>query len=200
MNRRETLKLLPLSRPAAAAVSVRSAPRRCRSAARLSGSHPDAGDHRTHQGHPVRRHPRNGPPRSRCGQGGAEVLHQLGHGPPDDLRHLSRPSGDTDIFVKDLPATAEKGDMVITNAGRIGSSREQPPRAPRQGRVRRGGPRSWGGDCAGSELIVPDIRKLKLRPFADLWIDLFETAYGAVVWTCRVRHTPWGPHPEASAS
>ncbi|MBN1295045.1 MAG: hypothetical protein JXB48_24630 [Candidatus Latescibacteria bacterium] len=34
-----------------------------------------------------------------------------------------------------------------------------------------GGPCPWGGDVKGYENIVPDIQKLKIRPFADIWIE-----------------------------
>jgi uncharacterized phosphosugar-binding protein len=43
-------------------------------------------------------------------------------------------------------------------------------------------------------LIVPEIRTLKVRPFADLWIELYETAYGAVV------NVPGSPYPMGPSS
>jgi len=36
-----------------------------------------------------------------------------------------------------------------------------------------GGPCPWGGDIKDFEFIVPDIQKLKIRPFADIWIETF---------------------------
>ncbi|MFA6473175.1 MAG: hypothetical protein WCU00_14180, partial [Candidatus Latescibacterota bacterium] len=42
--------------------------------------------------------------------------------------------------------------------------------------------------------IVPEIRTLKVRPFADLWIELYETAYGAVV------NVPGSPYPMGPSS
>jgi len=44
-----------------------------------------------------------------------------------------------------------------------------------------GGPCPWGGDLARADLIVPDIAKLKIRPFADIWIDTNIDHIGAQV-------------------
>ncbi|MDP2984096.1 MAG: hypothetical protein Q8O92_12295, partial [Candidatus Latescibacter sp.] len=102
--------------------------------------------------------------------------------------------GDTDIFVKDLPTKAEKGDLIITNAAASEELLGRLRRFHEQGVFIIGGPRSWGGDCIGSEMIVPEIRKLKVRPFSDLWIELYETAYGAVV------NVPGSPYPMGPSS
>ena len=102
--------------------------------------------------------------------------------------------GDTDIFVKDFPEKAEKGDLIITNAAASEELIAKLRKFHEQGVFIIGGPRSWGGDCIGSELIVPEIRKLKVRPLADLWIELYETAYGAVV------NVPGSPFPMGPSS
>ena len=44
-----------------------------------------------------------------------------------------------------------------------------------------GGPCPWGGDVRGYEHIVPDIQKLKIRPFADIWIETNIDHIGAQV-------------------
>ncbi|MCE5251239.1 hypothetical protein LLG96_13565 [bacterium] len=44
-----------------------------------------------------------------------------------------------------------------------------------------GGPCPWGGDVMGYENIVPDIQKLKIRPFADIWIETNVDHLGAQV-------------------
>ena len=44
-----------------------------------------------------------------------------------------------------------------------------------------GGPCPWGGDVKGYEHIVPDIQKLKIRPFADIWIETNVDHIGAQV-------------------
>ncbi len=44
-----------------------------------------------------------------------------------------------------------------------------------------GGPCPWGGDVKGFENIVPDIQKLKIRTFADLWIETNVDHIGAQV-------------------
>ena len=44
-----------------------------------------------------------------------------------------------------------------------------------------GGPCPWGGDVKGYEHIVPDIRRLKIRPFADIWIETNVDHIGAQV-------------------
>ena len=102
--------------------------------------------------------------------------------------------GDTDIFVKDLPAKAEKGDLIITNAAASEELLNRLRRFHEQGVFIIGGPRSWGGDCIGSELIIPEIRNLKVSAISDLWIELYETAYGAVV------NVPGSPYPMGPSS
>ena len=44
-----------------------------------------------------------------------------------------------------------------------------------------GGPCPWGGDVPGAENIQEDIRKLKIRPLADIWIDNYSDYLGAQV-------------------
>jgi hypothetical protein len=102
--------------------------------------------------------------------------------------------GDTDIFVKDLPTKAEKGDLIITNAAASEELLNRLRRFHEQGVFIIGGPRSWGGDCIGSELIIPEIRNLKVSAISDLWIELYETAYGAVV------NVPGSPYPMGPSS
>jgi uncharacterized phosphosugar-binding protein len=102
--------------------------------------------------------------------------------------------GDTDIFVKELPAKAEKGDLIMTNAAATEEDLNRMRKFHEQGVFIIGGPRSWGGDCIGSELIVPEIRKLKISVISDLWIELYESAYGAVV------NVPGSPYPMGPSS
>ena len=102
--------------------------------------------------------------------------------------------GDTDIFVKELPKTAEKGDVIFTNAAPTEEEVNRLRALHDKGVFIIAGPRSWGGDNIGGELITPDIRKVRLSPFADLWIELYETAYGAVV------DVPGSPYPMGPSS
>jgi len=120
------------------------------------------------------------------------VSWDMGHRTEYDI-FPDRP-GDTDIFIKQLPKDAEKGDLIMTNAA---ASEEAVNRLRAQhdkGVYVISGPRSWGGDNIGSEQITPEIRKLKVSAFADLWIDLYETAYGAVV------NVPGSPYPMGPSS
>ncbi len=103
----------------------------------------------------------------------------MGHRTTYDI--FSDRPGDTDIFVKGLPVTAEPGDLVFTNAAAAPEDLERLKSQHARGVFVISGPRSWGGDNIGNEMIVPEIRDLRISPFADLWIDLYETAYGAVV-------------------
>ncbi len=57
-----------------------------------------------------------------------------------------------------------------------------------------GGPSPWGGDLERSDLIVPDIAALKIRPFADIWIDTNIDHIGAQV------KIPGSPAPLAPES
>ena len=57
-----------------------------------------------------------------------------------------------------------------------------------------GGPCPWGGDVKGFENIVPDIQKLKVRPFADIWIETFVDHIGAQV---RIPGSPAPLGPES---
>ncbi|MHB9030414.1 MAG: phosphoheptose isomerase family protein [Candidatus Latescibacterota bacterium] len=102
--------------------------------------------------------------------------------------------GDTDIFIKQLPKDAEKGDLIMTNAAASGEAVNRLLAQRDKGVVVISGPRSWGGDNLGNEQIVPEIRKLKVSAFADLWIELYETAYGAVV------NVPGSPYPMGPSS
>jgi len=193
MNRRDTLKLLSLA-PATAAVSAGSAhakpgaplalqftTRMREIIERISDTQSGVILETAHRAADTVRAGR------KC-----YVSWDMGHRTTYDI-FPDRP-GDTDIFVKDLPQAAEKGDMVITNAAASEAAVNSLRSLHDKGVFIVGGPRSWGGDCAGSELIVPEIRKLKLRPFADLWIDLMETAYGAVV------NVPGSPYPMGPSS
>ena len=44
-----------------------------------------------------------------------------------------------------------------------------------------GGPSPWSGDPKNSEYILPEIRKNRVRPLADIWIDMDVDAIGAQV-------------------
>ena len=102
------------------------------------------------------------------------VLWDMGHSTSYDF-WPDRP-GDTDIFQKGIPQEADKKDLILANC-----YHQNLEKFHKKGVFIAGGPRPWGGDVIGSELLIPRIRKMKVRPFADLWIETFITAYGAIM-------------------
>ena len=44
-----------------------------------------------------------------------------------------------------------------------------------------GGPAPWGGDARGQEFLREEVRKFKLRPYADIWIETNVTTHGAIM-------------------
>ncbi|MHB9030144.1 MAG: hypothetical protein ACYC9O_15365 [Candidatus Latescibacterota bacterium] len=57
-----------------------------------------------------------------------------------------------------------------------------------------GGPCPWGGDIVGVGKITPDIQKLKIRPYADIWIETNVDEYGAQM---KAPHSPAPLGPES---
>ncbi len=52
-----------------------------------------------------------------------------------------------------------------------------------------GSPVPWGGDAKLAELIVRDSAKVKMRPYADIWIETYVSTLGAIM------HVPGMPAP-----
>lgn len=85
--------------------------------------------------------------------------------------------GDTDIFQKES-APYEKGDLLLANRGG-GPGMEK---NMQNGVFIIGGCTPWGGsDIGNAELLLPEVRALKIRRYSDIWIETFDTAYGAFI-------------------
>ena len=85
--------------------------------------------------------------------------------------------GDTDIFTAER-VPYEAGDLLLANRGG-GPAMEN---IRKQGVFIVGGCTPWGGsDIANAELLRPEVGALKIRPYADIWIETFDTVYGAFI-------------------
>jgi len=85
--------------------------------------------------------------------------------------------GDTDIFERESKPPG-KGDLLLANRG------GGPPMKKNRdnGVFIVGGCTPWGGsDIRNAELLRPEVQQLTIRPYADIWIETFDTAYGAFV-------------------
>ena len=102
------------------------------------------------------------------------VQWDMGHSTKYDI-WPERP-GLPNIFVLEYPQDVEKGDIILTDCYYDDIEEHR-----KKGAFIISGPRPWGGDCAKSELLVPEVQRMKLRPYADLWIDNYSDAYGAMV-------------------
>ncbi|MBA7483786.1 hypothetical protein ES707_19303 [subsurface metagenome] len=97
----------------------------------------------------------------------------LGHGTAYDI-WPDRP-GNTDILTYMIPKDVKKGDLVLTDSYFDDAVKEY----KRKGVFLISGPRPWGGNNIGSELLEENFQKMLLKPYADLWIETFATSYGA---------------------
>jgi len=97
----------------------------------------------------------------------------MGHGTEFDI-WPNRP-GMVSFMTYMVPPKLERGDLVLSDSWwdetQVKTFRDT-------GVFLIGGPRPWGGANIGSELIIDQYRVRNLRPYADLWIDNFATAYG----------------------
>ncbi|MFC1693681.1 hypothetical protein ACFL1R_09270 [Candidatus Latescibacterota bacterium] len=84
--------------------------------------------------------------------------------------------GNTDIMSYRIPNDVKKGDLILLD--RYHNDIEN---LHSKGVFIISGPTPWGGNNIGSELLRPDIRAMKLKPFADLWIENYATSYGAIM-------------------
>jgi len=100
----------------------------------------------------------------------------LGHGTAFDI-YPDRP-GNTDILTYGIPDDVKRGDLVLTDSYFDDAVKEY----RRRGVFLISGPRPWGGNNIGSELLRPEFRKMLLKPYADLWIENYATAYGAIMY------------------
>lgn len=102
------------------------------------------------------------------------VYWDLGHGTDYDIwpdRH-----GNTDIFIYGIPESAGKNDLILANF-----YDERVKKFHDNGTFLISGSCAWGADNIGSELIRDDMQHMKYSPFADLWIELYATSYGALM-------------------
>lgn len=102
------------------------------------------------------------------------VYWDLGHGTDYDI-WPDRP-GNTDIFTYGIPESASKNDLILANFwdDRVKKYHDN-------GTFLISGSCAWGADNIGSELIIDSMQHMKYSPFADLWIELYATAYGALM-------------------
>jgi len=115
------------------------------------------------------------------------VVWDSGHSNDYDL-WPDRP-GRPDFFSQRIPTDTKKGDFVLTN-----NYRDDLKAMHDRGVFIVSGPRPWGADCRRSELIADRMQHMKIRPFADIWIDLFATSYGAIM------EVPGSPNPTGPVS
>ncbi len=119
-------------------------------------------------------------------QGGkCYISWDLGHGTEYDI-WPDRP-GNTDIFTYGIPDSAGKGDLILANF-----YDERVKKHHDSGAFLISGSCSWGADNIGSELIRDEFQHMKYSPFADLWIELYATSYGALM-NVPGEITPMGP-------
>lgn len=112
--------------------------------------------------------------RTRLDGGSCRFEWDMGHQTGYDV-WPGRP-GLPDILTYGIPATAGKGDLILTDC-----YTDRIPALHDNGAFLISGPRPWGGDCIDSELLKPAMQRMKLKPHADLWIENYSTAYGAIM-------------------
>lgn len=98
----------------------------------------------------------------------------LGHSNDYDV-WPDRP-GHTDLMEYGIPEDVQKGDLLLCN-----SYQPNLEELHTKGAFLIGGPRPWGGDNIGTELLMPEYQKMKIRPIADFWIEVYATSYGAII-------------------
>jgi len=98
----------------------------------------------------------------------------MGH--RNDYDIFSGRTANPDIMNFGIPKRVDKGDLILTDCFRPDLEKMH-----RDGAFLISGPRTWSGNCIGAENLLPDVQKLLLKPFADLWIENYATAYGAIL-------------------
>lgn len=104
--------------------------------------------------------------------------------------------GDTDLFIMGYtmgtPAAAPKsGDLLLVNVIRAPL---EDPRA--KGIFVIGGPNVWCADTDQRLTLTETNRKLVVKPYSDIWIELFLTPYAALL-NLPGQEVPLGPTPGA---
>ncbi|MBN1294179.1 MAG: hypothetical protein JXB48_20255 [Candidatus Latescibacteria bacterium] len=115
------------------------------------------------------------------------IVWDSGHSNDYDL-WPDRP-GRPDFFEQRIPEDTKKGDLILTN-----NYEDNLKAMHDRGVFIVSGPRPWGADCEGSELIADRMKHMKIRPFADIWINLYATSYGAIM------DVPGSPNPTGPVS
>ncbi|MBN1294625.1 MAG: hypothetical protein JXB48_22495 [Candidatus Latescibacteria bacterium] len=86
-------------------------------------------------------------------------------------------NGEPEIFnTQMIVEKTKKGDLVIAS-GQLTSAKQLKDK----GVIIIGRPSPWSGDARYPELLRDDIQEMKLKPFADLWIETQATSLGGVV-------------------
>ncbi len=101
----------------------------------------------------------------------------LGHTSTSDI--FPERNGEPEIVTAGYdPKAVKNGDMVLANfpwpAGYMDDMAKKDLLVV-------GGPCPWGGDVPGLGYITPEIQRLKIRPFADIWIETNVDHIGAQI-------------------
>ena len=156
MQRREMLKLLPLSMIGMAAgvkaAVTPSAPLGLRYLERvrdlLEHIRSSQSDELLEASHIIARTRQNG--------GTCWFEWDMGHSTGYDI-WPDRP-GHSDILTFGMPESAGTGDLILTDC-----YTDRIPLLHDSGTFLISGPRPWGGDCIGSELLKPEMQRMKLK-------------------------------------
>jgi hypothetical protein len=90
--------------------------------------------------------------------------------------------GDTDIFTMGYTmgspgVTPREGDLLLVNVLR------QPLDDPhKKGMFVIGASVPWCADTDQPELLTPANQKLRIKMYSDVWIEMYESTYGALLW------------------
>ena len=97
-------------------------------------------------------------------------------------------NGEPEIFNTQLDVEqTKKGDLVLAS-GQLTTAKE----LKEKGVIIVGRPSPWSGDARYPELLREDIQEMKLKPYADLWIETQATSLGGVVYVPGMP-APFGP-------
>lgn len=87
-------------------------------------------------------------------------------------------NGEPEIFIDGYDAKKSgKGDLLLAN--RYGGPYDE---LNDKGIFVIGGPAPWGGDAGKQELLLDDVKKLKIRPVSNIWIETNITTVDADVF------------------